>query len=243
MLNLYETSILAPLAILRTKCQQWGSQWQILAPVAKLLYILGCSVLLPWWLHSSEHYHLMQKSSYFMLSSMFSFFPRTPFVLFSSSFFFFFLGPWSASQAICYCLWIHIHSNIGQFYFYRKCITSFPIWDSVHWEDFPSLFPVSVIKEAIMQLLSIFIFFDISFFCLNFILFLNFTILYWFCQILKWIRHRFRLYSYTELIFSWTNLALCLPPYVGYKSPLYCYSYEMGKICVLERHWWIKQGL
>ena len=35
-------------------------------------------------------------------------------------FFFFFLGPWSASQAICYCLWIHIHSNIGQFYFYRK---------------------------------------------------------------------------------------------------------------------------
>ena len=26
---------------------------------------------------------------------------------------------------------------------------------------------------------------------LNFILFLNFTILYWFCQILKWIRHRY----------------------------------------------------
>ena len=75
------------------------------------------------------------------------------------SFFLFFLGPWSASQAICYCLWIHIHSNIGQFYFYRKCITRFPIWDSVHWEDFPSLFPVSVIKEAIMQLLSIFFFF------------------------------------------------------------------------------------
>ena len=25
----------------------------------------------------------------------------------------------------------------------------------------------------------------------NFILFLNFTILYWFCQILKWIRHRY----------------------------------------------------
>jgi len=26
---------------------------------------------------------------------------------------------------------------------------------------------------------------------LNFILFLNFTILYWFCQILKWIHHRY----------------------------------------------------
>ena len=96
MLNLYETSILAPLAILRTKCQQWGSQWQILAPVAKLLYILGCSVLLPWWLLSSEHYHLMQKSSYFMLSSVFSFCPRTPFVLFSSVFFFFFF--WAHDQ-------------------------------------------------------------------------------------------------------------------------------------------------
>lgn len=123
-------------------------------------------------------------------------------------FFFFPLGPWSTSQAICYCLWIHVHSNIGQFYFYIKCITRFPIWDSVHWEDFPSLFSLSVIKEAIMQLLSI-----------------------------------FRLYSYTESILSWTNLVLCLPPYVGYKSPLYCCRFEMGKICVLERHWWIKQGL
>ena len=34
-----------------------------------------------------------------------------------------------------------------------------------------------------------FIFFFFIF--LNFILFLNFTILYWFCQILKWIRHRY----------------------------------------------------
>ena len=29
-----------------------------------------------------------------------------------------------------------------------------------------------------------------TWFFLNFILFLNFTILYWFCQISKWIRHR-----------------------------------------------------
>ena len=125
---------------MRPKYQPWGSQWQILAPIAKLLYILGCSVLLPWWLLSSEHYHLMQKSSYFRLSSMFSFYPRNPSVVFSSVFCFFFLSPWSTSQAICYCLWIHIHSKICQFYFYIKCITRFPIWDSVHWGDFPSLF-------------------------------------------------------------------------------------------------------
>ena len=29
------------------------------------------------------------------------------------------------------------------------------------------------------------------FYFFNFILFLNFTILYWFCQILKWIHHRY----------------------------------------------------
>ena len=32
--------------------------------------------------------------------------------------------------------------------------------------------------------------FFLSFFFLNFILFLNFTVLYWFCHISKWIRHR-----------------------------------------------------
>ena len=35
----------------------------------------------------------------------------------------------------------------------------------------------------------LFLWFSIFFFW-NFILFLNFTILYWFCRILKWIRHR-----------------------------------------------------
>ena len=33
---------------------------------------------------------------------------------------------------------------------------------------------------------------------LNFILFLNFTILYWFCQILKWIRHRYTCVPHPE---------------------------------------------
>ena len=33
---------------------------------------------------------------------------------------------------------------------------------------------------------------------LNFILFLNFTILYWFCQILKWIHHRYTCVSHPE---------------------------------------------
>ena len=37
----------------------------------------------------------------------------------------------------------------------------------------------------------------ISFF-LNFILFLNFTILYWFCQISKWIRHRYTCVPHPE---------------------------------------------
>ena len=35
-------------------------------------------------------------------------------------------------------------------------------------------------------------------FFLNFILFLNFTILYWFCQILKWIRHRYTCVPHPE---------------------------------------------
>ena len=35
-----------------------------------------------------------------------------------------------------------------------------------------------------------FLFYFFIFIFLNFILFLNFTILYWFCQISKWIRHR-----------------------------------------------------
>ena len=36
------------------------------------------------------------------------------------------------------------------------------------------------------------------FFFFNFILFLNFTILYWFCQILKWIRHRYTCVPHPE---------------------------------------------
>ena len=34
--------------------------------------------------------------------------------------------------------------------------------------------------------------------CFNFILFLNFTILYWFCQISKWIRHRYTCVPHPE---------------------------------------------
>ena len=37
-----------------------------------------------------------------------------------------------------------------------------------------------------------------SFLFFNFILFLNFTILYWFCQISKWIRHRYTCVPHTE---------------------------------------------
>ena len=43
--------------------------------------------------------------------------------------------------------------------------------------------------------------FSFLFFCLfvfNFILFLNFTILYWFCQISKWIRHRYTCVPHPE---------------------------------------------
>ena len=36
------------------------------------------------------------------------------------------------------------------------------------------------------------------FFFFNFILFLNFTILYWFCQISKWIRHRYTYVPHPE---------------------------------------------
>ena len=40
-------------------------------------------------------------------------------------------------------------------------------------------------KKILWKLLKVFLFFKI-----NFIFFLNFTILYWFCHISKWIRHR-----------------------------------------------------
>ena len=43
-----------------------------------------------------------------------------------------------------------------------------------------------------------FLFIIFSLFFLNFILFLNFTILYWFCQILKWIRHRYTCVPHPE---------------------------------------------
>ena len=36
------------------------------------------------------------------------------------------------------------------------------------------------------------------FFFFNFILFLNFTVLYWFCQISKWIRHRYTCIPHPE---------------------------------------------
>lgn len=207
MLNLYETSIHAPLAISWDQSANNGvantrswPQWPncYIFLVVQYFFHDGCSpVSIIIWCKNLQ----TSRSLLCFLST-----PELRLLYFLL--FFFFLGPWSTSQAICYCLWIHVHSNIGQFYFYIKYITRFPIWDCVHWEDFPSLFSLSVIKEAIMQLLSI-----------------------------------FRLYSYTESIPSWTNLVLCLPPYVGYKSPLYCYRFEMGKISVLERHWWIKQGL
>ena len=54
---------------------------------------------------------------------------------------------------------------------------------------------------------------------LNFILFLNFTLLYWFCQILKWIRHKYTCVPHPEP-------ASLLPPqcfYVCfYNFPFFC---------------------
>ena len=51
---------------------------------------------------------------------------------------------------------------------------------------------------------------DIAFFnlfFLNFILFLNFTILYWFCQILKWIRHTYTCVPHPEqTLHSWLEI-------------------------------------
>ena len=38
----------------------------------------------------------------------------------------------------------------------------------------------------------------VLFFFFNFIFFLNFTILYWFCQISKWIRHRYTCVPHPE---------------------------------------------
>ena len=56
-------------------------------------------------------------------------------------------------------------------------------------------------------------------FFLNFILFFNFTLLYWFCHISKWIRHRCNLllktktylwtYMQTKFSYKWMNTSCC----------------------------------
>jgi len=51
---------------------------------------------------------------------------------------------------------------------------------------FQGIFPT----QDCRQIFFFFIFWLLRFFYFNFILFLNFTILYWFCHISKWIRHR-----------------------------------------------------
>ena len=63
---------------------------------------------------------------------------------------------------------------------------------------------LQTIKTALCHLLILLLFFFyptcIFFFLffLNFILFLNFTILYWFCQISKWLRHRYTCVPHPE---------------------------------------------
>ena len=64
------------------------------------------------------------------------------------------------------------------YYFFEVCVC----WQ---WILFASVF----LK------MSLFMF---SFYFFNFILVLNFTILYWFCQILKWIRHRYTCVPHPE---------------------------------------------
>ena len=56
----------------------------------------------------------------------------------------------------------------------------FKTWNSFHWEDI-----YSGMKK-------------VCFFFFNLILFLNFTILYWFCQTSKWIRHRYTCVPHPE---------------------------------------------
>ena len=59
---------------------------------------------------------------------------------------------------------------------------------------FTASFTSSCVSKPLWIIISFFLFF-FSFlilnFFFNFILFLNFTILYWFCQTSKWIRHRY----------------------------------------------------
>ena len=52
--------------------------------------------------------------------------------------------------------------------------------------------------SMIQRMLAIWSLVPLLFFFFNFILFLNFTILYWFCQILKWICHRYTCVPHPE---------------------------------------------
>ena len=72
----------------------------------------------------------------------------------------------------------------------------------------------------------------VTFFFFSFILFLNFTILYWFCQILKWIHHRYTCVPHPEP-------SSHLPPHtipLGRPSaPAPCIQYRASNLDWLER--------
>ena len=65
------------------------------------------------------------------------------------------------------------------------------------------------------------------FFFFNLILFLNFTILYWFCQISKWIRHRYTCVPHPEP-------STLLPPHT---IPLRCPVHQPQASSIVHQTW------
>ena len=77
---------------------------------------------------------------------------------------------------------------------YKSCGQLFPkilvkFEGEVFWEHEEKVIKVLIPSLQKNKLLSLFFLYIYIYF--YFILFLNFTILYWFCQISKWIRHRY----------------------------------------------------
>ena len=77
---------------------------------------------------------------------------------------------------------IHIHTYVFVFWFFS------------HLDHYRISSRVPCATHSV----SFFLFLFFYFIFLNFVLFLNFTILYWFCQILKWICHRYTCVSHPE---------------------------------------------
>ena len=102
----------------------------------------------------------------------------------------------TSSSNCCFLTCIQVSQKAGQV-----------VWYSHLFQNFPQLIVIHTVKDfGIVNKAEIDVFLEVSCFFhdpvdvgnLNFILFLNFTVLYWFCQTSKWICHRYTCVPHPE---------------------------------------------